>query len=139
MTRYFRWAISSSTAISSIMSVTRFTDCTISVTQVRAPDWQADFLSRPLAERKREIEVLRTRSETEKRIKPMAIMDVNPSAVEAALRRHGVHVLIHGHTHRQGRHTHQVDGRPCIRWVLGDWHPERGSALLCSDAGWRFV
>jgi UDP-2,3-diacylglucosamine hydrolase len=105
---------------------------------VRNPAWQAAFLTRPLAERKREIEALRARSEAEKRVKPMEIMDVNAAAVEAALHHHGVNTLIHGHTHRQGRHAHRVDGRDCVRWVLGDWHGERGTALICDFPDWRF-
>ncbi|MEW6164797.1 MAG: UDP-2,3-diacylglucosamine diphosphatase [Pseudomonadota bacterium] len=107
--------------------------------QVRAPAWRAAFLARPLAERKREIEALRARSEAEKRIKPMALMDVNPDAVLAALRAHGARALIHGHTHRQGRHAHVLDGLACPRWVLGDWGPERGAALVADAAGWRFT
>lgn len=106
---------------------------------VRDPAWQAAFLARPLAERKREIETLRARSEVEKKIKPMAIMDVSAGAVVAALRAHGAHAMIHGHTHRQGRHAHTVDGRDCVRWVLGDWHADRGEALACDAAGWRFL
>lgn len=106
---------------------------------VRDPAWQAAFLARPLVERKREIEALRVRSEAEKRIKPMAIMDVNPAAVETALRRYGVRTMIHGHTHRQGHHTHLVDGSNCVRWVLGDWHADRGCALACGLAGWQFL
>ena len=106
---------------------------------VRDPAWGASFLAKPLAERKREIEALRARSEAEKRIKPMAIMDVNAAAVEAALRQHGAHAMIHGHTHRQGRHTHRIDGRDCVRWVLGDWHAGRGNALACSAEGCRFI
>jgi UDP-2,3-diacylglucosamine hydrolase len=106
---------------------------------VRSPEWQMQFLARPLAERKREIETLRARSETEKRIKPMAIMDVNTQAVIELMRSHGANALIHGHTHRQGSHTHQVDGLTCQRWVLGDWHPHHGSALRCASAGWDFT
>lgn len=104
--------------------------------QVRDPAWQAQFLSRPLAERKAEIAELRRRSESEKKIKPLAIMDVNPAAVAAALRTHGAQALIHGHTHRQG--THQLANHR-QRWVLGDWRPERGSVLACDAAGWRFI
>ncbi len=106
---------------------------------VRSPAWQSQFLARPLAERKREIETLRARSETEKRIKPMAIMDVNAQAVTALMRSHSADALIHGHTHRQGSHIHQVDGRACQRWVLGDWHAQRGSALRCAATGWGFT
>jgi UDP-2,3-diacylglucosamine hydrolase len=106
---------------------------------VRAPEWAARFLARPLAERKREIEALRARSEHEKQVKPMAIMDVNAQAVATALREHGATALIHGHTHRQGRHALDVAGHSCARWVLGDWHPDRGGALACRGADWRFA
>lgn len=70
----------------------------------------------------------------EKRIKAPAIMDVNEGAVEAALRAHGYPRLIHGHTHRPGRHVHMVDGHACERWVLADWY-ERGSYLRCDAQG----
>ncbi len=106
---------------------------------VRSPEWQSKFLARPLAERKREIEALRARSEAEKRSKPMAIMDVNAQAVTDLLRSHGADALIHGHTHRQGAHLHTVDDRTCQRWVLGDWHLNHGSALVCATTGWGFT
>jgi UDP-2,3-diacylglucosamine hydrolase len=54
--------------------------------------------------------------------KPEAIMDVNADAVVSALRERGVTRLIHGHTHRPARHTHDVDGRVCERQVLADWY-----------------
>lgn len=103
--------------------------------QVRDPAWQAAFLARPLADRKHEIEALRARSETEKKAKPMAIMDVNTAAVSAALSEHGAQAMIHGHTHRQGQHDHA--GR--TRWVLGDWHDDRGNALACAPDGWHWI
>lgn len=107
--------------------------------QVRNPAWCTAFLSRPLAERKHEIEALRARSEAEKKIKPLAIMDVNAQAVAAALQQHGAQAMIHGHTHRQGHHRHAVAGRECARWVLGDWQPDRGNALACAPEGWRWL
>ncbi|MDO8960433.1 MAG: UDP-2,3-diacylglucosamine diphosphatase [Rhodocyclaceae bacterium] len=107
--------------------------------QVRDPAWRTNFLALPLAARKTEITALRQRSENEKKIKPLAIMDVNADAVVAALRQHHVRALIHGHTHRQGQHTHTVDGQPCVRWVLGDWGASRGAALACTTAGWHFI
>lgn len=103
--------------------------------QVRDLAWQAAFLARPLADRKHEIEALRARSEAEKKVKPMAIMDVNAAAVSAALSEHGAQAMIHGHTHRQGQHDHS--GR--TRWVLGDWHPGRGNALACAPDGWHWL
>jgi UDP-2,3-diacylglucosamine hydrolase len=53
-------------------------------------------------------------------------MDVNDDAVRESLRRHGVARLIHGHTHRPGKHTLDVDGRRCERWVLPDWYGRGG-------------
>lgn len=102
--------------------------------QVRAAEWQKQFLAQPLAQRKAYIEQLRARSESEKQNKPIDIMDVNNDAVAALLREHGYPRLIHGHTHRQNRHLHTVDGHTCERWVLGDWH-ETGNALRCGTSG----
>lgn len=107
--------------------------------QVRDPAWRDAFLARPLVERKREIEALRAVSEAEKQHKPAAIMDVNAAAVATAFVQHGAQALIHGHTHRQGRHDLIIAGKRCQRWVLGDWHAGRGNALLCDLTGWRFV
>jgi UDP-2,3-diacylglucosamine hydrolase len=108
-------------------------------TQVRTPAWRAAFLARPLAERKTLITDLRARSESEKQIKPAAIMDANADAVAAVLRQHDVATLIHGHTHRQGSHVHDVAGRACRRWVLGDWGANRTSVLSCGAGGWHFA
>ena len=90
--------------------------------QVRDPAWQAAFLAKPLAERKAIIEGVRAHSEQGKQTKAPEIMDVNASAVADAFRRHGVSLMIHGHTHRPATHQHTVDGRTCTRWVLADWH-----------------
>lgn len=106
--------------------------------QVRDPAWRTAFLAKPLVERKREIEALRTRSEAEKKVKPMTIMDVNVSAVVTALAEHGAQAMIHGHTHRQGKHEHTVAGKSCLRWVLGDWHAD-GNALVCAPDDWHWL
>ena len=95
---------------------------------------QARFLAQPVAARHAELKTLRARSESAKQGKPEEIMDVNASAVSEALRAAGYPRLIHGHTHRPGRHEHVVDGRQCERWVLGDWY-ERGSYLRCEAQG----
>lgn len=104
--------------------------------QVHDPEFQRQFLARPLAERKAYIEQLRTRSTDEKRYKDSALMDVSDEAVAELLREHRYPRLIHGHTHRPMRHEHRVDGHICERWVLGDWH-ERGHALHCDAGGCR--
>lgn len=91
---------------------------------VRSDAWQANFLAKPLAERRAIVDDLRRRSQQATREKPMEIMDVNDTAVETLLRRHDYPTLIHGHTHRPARHVHRVDGHDCVRWVLSDWHDD---------------
>ena len=100
----------------------------------RNPQNQARFLAQPVAARHAEMEALRLRSESAKQDKTAEIMDVNPEAVEGALRQAGYPRLIHGHTHRPARHVHRVDGRVCERWVLGDWY-DKGSYLRCDADG----
>ncbi len=90
-------------------------------TMVRNPQWQAQFLSRPIAERQAIALELRSRSIAEKSRKAADIMDVNQSAVEATLRDHGLTRLIHGHTHRPHRHVFEMSGQRCERLVLPDW------------------
>lgn len=89
--------------------------------QVRNPQWQQMMLAQPLAARKALAKQMREGSDSAKSGKSMEIMDVNADAVADAFRRHGVSRMIHGHTHRPGRHVHIVDGRECERIVLPDW------------------
>lgn len=105
---------------------------------VHDASFQAQFLAKPLTERKAFIAQLRTRSQAEKQSKNSTIMDVNETAVQQLLREHHYPQLIHGHTHRLNRHQHEVDGHTCIRWVLGDWH-QHGNALRCDAQGCRFI
>ena len=105
--------------------------------QVRNPAWQAQFLGQPLAVRKQVIAGVRMKSEEAKSEKAAAIMDVNAEAVIALLREHGVHQLIHGHTHRPADHQVDVDGSPGQRRVLADWRDENetagGEVLVWAD------
>jgi UDP-2,3-diacylglucosamine hydrolase len=104
--------------------------------RVRAPAWRAQTLALSLAQRRALAGQLRETSRQATQGKAAEITDVNPAAVDAALRAHGVRHLIHGHTHRPGLHEWMLDGRPARRTVLGDWFA-RGS-VLCRDAtGWR--
>lgn len=80
---------------------------------------------------------LRAKSTQEKQGKSAAIMDVNQSAVEQAMRAHGVERLIHGHTHRAAIHQLRLDGKQVSRIVLGDWYT-RGTVLLVDPDGCRF-
>lgn len=93
---------------------------------VRDPVWQADFLARPLPERRRIAGRARAESRERTAGKDEAIMDVNPSAVLELIGESGCARLIHGHTHRPAVHDIELD-RPvdgaarATRLVLGDW------------------
>lgn len=80
----------------------------------------------PLRRRQRMAADWRERSRAANRNKPEAIMDVSPEAVEAALLRHNVSLLVHGHTHRPGIHQLDTAAGPAYRIVLGAW----------DDRGW---
>ena len=103
-----------------------------------SPSWQAEFLAAPIGERRARSRALRAESEARKRTKSAEIMDVNQRAVADAIRRHGVTRLIHGHTHRPGRHELNLEGRRCERWVLPAWF-EGGGYLRAEDGEARLV
>jgi len=104
--------------------------------QLRDPEWQRDFLSKPLPERRAIAADLRKLSAAEIAAKSEYIMDVNQGAVRAAMRTHDVRLLLHGHTHRPGVHRFDLDGIPAARIVLGAWHD--GASIVRWDAhGYR--
>lgn len=87
--------------------------------QARDPAWQAAFLARPLAERRTIARQLRDASEDRKEDVGLAgYADVDADAALAELAQAGASVLVHGHTHRPGRHTLDATHQ---RWVLSDW------------------
>ncbi len=96
----------------------------------RDPKWQQMMLAKPLAERRAIAKQARSQSAIENSMKAEAIMDVNPDAVAAAMDKHGVSRLIHGHTHRPAVHE-LAKGQ---RIVLGDWY-EQGSVLRVDGDG----
>lgn len=65
-----------------------------------------------------------------------AIMDVTLEEVVRLLNKHHSQHLIHGHTHRPGVHSFELNGLPATRTVLGAWH-DAGSALICREDGRR--
>ena len=92
---------------------------------VHSPEWQADMMAKSLDERRELARQLRTMSIDAASNKPEDIMDVNQSAVSAAMRDADVAVMVHGHTHRPDRH--QCDTGERI--VLGDWTAQAGWLL----------
>jgi UDP-2,3-diacylglucosamine hydrolase len=104
----------------------------------RSAKWQDEFLGKSLPQRREVIMGLREKSREVIQAKPAQIMDVNDAAVRQAFQRHGVTRLVHGHTHRAGRHEMALAGGTCERWVLPDWYgpggyleiPDRGAPRL---------
>ena len=92
---------------------------------VHSPEWQAEMMAKSLDERRELAHQLRSMSIDAASNKPEDIMDVNQSAVSAAMRDAGVAVMVHGHTHRPDRH--QCDTGERI--VLGDWTAQAGWLL----------
>ena len=103
---------------------------------LRNPEWQAKMLARPLEER---IAIaVQARGESKARGESMSdeIMDVNQEAVAAALRKHGVDTMLHGHTHRPAVHDIDLGDQGATRIVLGDWY-EQGSIVRWDANGPR--
>lgn len=96
----------------------------------RSETWQQEFLTNSLAQRATIAAQLRAKSKESNSNKAEDIMDVSPEAVTAALARHGVRRLIHGHTHRPAQHKIEHG----TRWVLGDWG-DKGWQILATDRG----
>lgn len=89
--------------------------------KVRAKSWQQSVLAMPVEERLQLARRYRMDSDSGKAMKSADIMDVNQDTVHSVMRTYSVHCLIHGHTHRPAIHQFDLDGKPAIRYVLGDW------------------
>ena len=100
----------------------------------RNPEWQAMMRAKPLDERIAIAKQARAQSQERNKTLAESIMDVNPDAVRQAISEHGVEILLHGHTHRPGIHSIEVDDRIAKRVVLGDWY-DQGSVLRWDEDG----
>lgn len=96
---------------------------------VRAPQWQADFLAKPLHERRTIARGLREQSQALKQ-SLTRFSDVDKTAAIQLLQQAGASHLIHGHTHQPADHA-LAPG--LHRHVLSDWdlraHPPRAQVL----------
>ena len=95
---------------------------------VRTKQWQNEFLSQTIEQRTKIARDIRQQSSEHGQMLANDISDVTPSEVDKLMHKHNVSLLIHGHTHRQHRHTLTINDRPAERIVLGDWG-ETGSVL----------
>lgn len=103
---------------------------------VRNPDWQKDFLSKPIAERLAIAQSIRETSKEKTGQLEYEIMDVTPSEVEKVMAEQNVQLLVHGHTHRPAVHQLEINGKTAERVVLGDWH-KAGWKLTFSEEGYK--
>jgi UDP-2,3-diacylglucosamine hydrolase len=102
-------------------------------TVLRNPQWQHDFLSRPIKERIKEADNLRKISQEQTKTKQDAILDVNQQDVEKMMRKFEVSQLIHGHTHLPATHEFMLDDVPAKRIVLGDWYQQSSYLVLTTE------
>lgn len=86
--------------------------------QVRASDWQASFLARPLSERLQIAAEIRQASRTRRQFDGDGDADVDATEALRWLRALGATELVHGHTHRPGS---QMLAPGFRRHVLSDW------------------
>jgi UDP-2,3-diacylglucosamine hydrolase len=102
----------------------------------RKPEWLAMMLAKSIEERI--AFAIQSRKESMERGESISdeIMDVNQSAVAAALNEHGVNTMLHGHTHRPAVHSIDLADRTATRIVLGDWY-EQGSVVRWDGDGPR--
>lgn len=98
--------------------------------KVRNPAWLQKMLARPRFFRRLLGRYIRWRSARRKRDQFNAYADLQPAATDDFIRAHGYATFIHGHTHQAAAHDHMVDGIHVERWVLGDWHEDRGDCLV---------
>ncbi len=105
---------------------------------VRDATNQQKFLAAPLAERRRIAAQTREGTAASMTEKDDQIMDVDEAEVLRVMQAHDASLLIHGHTHRPGRHEMTDGGVQRQRYVLGDWYSE-GTVLWVDDAGCRLL
>jgi UDP-2,3-diacylglucosamine hydrolase len=99
---------------------------------VRSKDWQEDFLSRTIDERTKIARDIRQQSSKRGKVLATEISDVTPSEVTTLMQEFNVSLMVHGHTHRQNRHSLTINNQPAERIVLGDWG-KTGSVLSIED------
>ncbi len=101
---------------------------------VRAPEWQAEFLAKPLDERKNIARQIRAQSQAQHGL-TASYADVNEMLALEWLNTHGCDVMIHGHTHKPA--SHKLGSGE--RHVLSDWdakaEPKRLEVLRLTADG----
>ncbi|MES2945674.1 MAG: UDP-2,3-diacylglucosamine diphosphatase [Pseudomonadota bacterium] len=106
---------------------------------VRTTEWQKNFLSKPLTERRAIARQLRQQSEARKQ-SGADYADLDADETRQWLQAAGANTLIHGHTHKPARHDL---GGGLGRVVLSDWDatatPPRAEVLQLSADGLKRI
>lgn len=92
--------------------------------QLRAPEWQEQFLAMSIEQRIAAAQALRQKSRDAIAGKQAAIMDVNEGAVHRRFLATACPVMLHGHTHRPNTHQVEIDRQSLQRLVVGSWHAD---------------
>lgn len=100
---------------------------------------QKIVLATPLSFRKKLALDLRKESKKRFHKNNHNIMDVSQSAVTAAMKKHNVNILIHGHTHLCATHKFLIDGKYAKRFVLDAWHKEGHYLRISENSGLESV
>ena len=59
-------------------------------------------------------------------------MDVNQNTVVESMEKENVQYLIHGHVHKPGVHSLEVNGVAAHRYVLGEWDDGADGVVTCT-------
>lgn len=108
----------------------------------RSPEWQGEFLAKPLAERQRFAAEVRARSAAQGARNGLdgdESVDVDAGAAVALMHSLGAAEMVHGHTHRPGSNDL---GPGFKRHVLSDWDldaGERAQVLRLTRDGFQRV
>jgi UDP-2,3-diacylglucosamine hydrolase len=86
----------------------------------RTPQWQTDFLARPLTERLAMAQAMRAQSEAHNQ-SMQSFADADPEMTRDWLQSSQSLHLVHGHTHRPADHP-VASLQGAMRQVLSDWH-----------------
>lgn len=93
--------------------------------QVRQPEWQHDFLQRPLSERMQLARLMREQSQAYQQAQNVETWaDADNGLARQWLLHADATTLIHGHTHRPAEHAlgDNEHEQKLLRMVLSDWH-----------------
>jgi UDP-2,3-diacylglucosamine hydrolase len=104
---------------------------------VRSPAWQAQFLVKPLAERRAIAAQIRSESRSRRSFDGAMNADLDAAACLSWLQEHRATTLLHGHTHRPAEHRLSSAHRRIVLsdWDLDDTSRPRAEVLAWTAAG----